>query len=161
MYPILLKDSFGKPLKVYHGSPDPTNLDQDREIFFAFSPAVANAYAMYYNEDYEEGAVVFSAYLEMKNPLFISRDFLTHYAEKILLMKDDSIEKFADNFEDSFVEEREIIIKYAKNEGYDSMVMPEDSLPVECMGGDWDLQQAYVVFSPKQVHFNLKNTNEV
>lgn len=161
MYSTLLKDSLDRPLKVYHGSSEPTNLDQDKEIFFALSPAVANAYAMHYNEDYESGSIVFSAYLEMKNPLVVSRDFLEYYAEKALSMKDDAIEKFANNFEDSFIEEREIIISYAKSEGHDSMIIIEDSLPVECMGGDWDLQEAYVVFSPKQVHFNLKNINEV
>jgi len=156
----LIYDAYGKPLKVYHGSEHPTFLNEDRATFFAVTPKVANAYALRYNEVYTDGSLVFSAYISMKNPLITTREFLTEYAlNNVDFNRVDTIEeqaeKFADNFEDSFIGERDIILNYAKENGYDGLIIPEDSLPVECLGGDWDLQPAYAVFSASQIHFYL------
>ena len=161
----LVSDSNGKPLRVYHGSEAPTLLNEDRDTFFSVTPNVANAYALRYNQDYSDGSLVFTAYISMKNPLITTREFLTNYALNNVDFNhvnynhvesfEEKVEKFADNFEDSFIEERDIILNYAKENGYDGLILPEDSLPVECLEGDWDLQPSYVVFSSKQIHFHL------
>lgn len=156
----LISDAYGKPLKVYHGSETYHLLNEDRNTFFSITPNVANAYALRENDDYVDGSLVFSAYLSMKKPLITTRDFLTQYALKHVDFNqvdtiEEQVEKFADNFEDSFIEEREVILNYAKENGYDGLILPDDSLPIECLGGDFELQPSYVVFSAKQIHFHL------
>lgn len=152
----LIKDENGKPMKLFHGSEHPTALDQETPTFFSKNHSVANAYAMKYNDDYMDGCIIFSAYISMKKPLVLTREFLEKFAADVLQKGSrNEIEKFSDNFEDSFHEERDIIINYARENSYDGLIIENDSLPVEHMDGDWELQTSYMVFSPSQIHFNI------
>lgn len=66
-------DSDGKPLVVYHGTPD--SFSPDGNLWFTSSPNAASNYAANDTDgEFKEGANIIPAYIHMENPLVINAD---------------------------------------------------------------------------------------
>jgi hypothetical protein len=162
-------DAEGKPLVVYHG----TNGDfvrfnnTDLGIFFTGDTNAAQAYAMGWEGSEEDPmGSIFPVYLSLKNPLVTTRAFLNNFVKthKVEIQESRVLEfsdmTFQEAFEDSVTTARDLVTKYARNSGYDGMILPYDASPVESLGGDWRQGKSYVVFSPNQIKSAIGNSGQ-
>lgn len=148
----------GKPLTLFHGSPHAFEAFNAGEhgIFFAKRRDAAVAYAEGWEGEEGSGHVI-AAQVSMHNPAIVDRAFLARFEARYpddvakAAMAPRSSLSFSDAFEDSESWARNVVVDQLRRAGHDGMVIPNDLLPVHCMGGDWELQPAYAVFSPEQI----------
>lgn len=142
----------------------------DAATYFAPTPDIATAYAEHlacneadcFDEDLAIQSsliTLFPVLVTLENPAFTDRAFLFKVGHK-LSVPERCLDRFADNFEDSCEEERDLVFSLLKSQGYDGAILPNDLMPV-CPGGDWEFQTSYVAFFPRQqTQFKLlKNQN--
>lgn len=164
-------DADGKPLVVYHGTKGDFAEFEPNEsgIFFAARPEAASAYAIgWEDEGAANGGNVIPAYLSLQNPLTTTREWLTKFADRVgaKAMAEAKAEfggsslGLEEAFEDSEQWARELVMREAKRLGYDGLILPADTLPIEHLGGDWEQQPAYVAFEPTQVKSAIGNNGQ-
>lgn len=148
----------GLPMIVFHGSPKlfADFRAPDHGIFFASSKATAAAYAQGYDGEEGSGHVI-SALIAMERPLRVDRKYLEAFAVghsaavAVERARACSNLSFPDAFEDSEHWARQLVIDRIKKDGHDGIIIDQDLLPVEHMGGDWEPQRSFAVFSEKQI----------
>lgn len=146
------------PLILFHGSPCAFDAFHDAPggIFFATNRDVAVAYAEGWEGERGSGYVI-AAHVSMASPAVIDRIFLEQFerqhSEAIVKASPrlQSSLSFAEAFEDSETWARELVTQEVRARGHDGMIILQDLLPVNCMGGDWECQPSYAVFSKHQI----------
>ena len=154
-------DAAGAPLLLHHGT------DQDFASFAArqggifFAPRLETATAYAWSDTGERpGARVVSVYLSLKNPLVVDEAFFEAFiAENPAMVEaagkaffhDRGADTLSENFTASEPWARNLVLAEARRRGADGMIIQEDASPEFHMGGEWNLQPAYVVFHPAQI----------
>lgn len=153
-------DDMVNPLTVYHGSSVPVDAFNYSEqgIYFTKSLSVASAYAIGYDNIEITSANISAVHLSIKNPLIVTDDWLNAFSVNAPSDPMRRGHAFRDDFVDSEKYAREAVITEAKRLGHDGMVLTNDLLPIEHMGGDWDEQPSFVAFDPSQIRL-LPNEN--
>ncbi|WP_409409891.1 hypothetical protein AAE485_15315 (plasmid) [Acidithiobacillus ferriphilus] len=126
----------------------------DGPTFFALSAHEAEVYAEHiaYNEGYERyedaGITIFKAIITLSNAVVMDRITISRIYDQLKITTTER-ERFINNFEDSEQDERDMVFAWAKAQGYNGAMLPNDLMPV-CAGGDWHMQQSLVAFYPEE-----------
>lgn len=138
-------------------------------VFFADNSDIASAYAehradnklcgksAYGSDDHLYlGITVFPVIVTFNNPAITDKVLLSEIGRDLNIQ---DLSKFVENFEDAYEEERNMVFSWLENNGFDSAIMPNDTMPV-CANGDWNMQTSYVSFYPEtQVRFKIFESN--
>lgn len=150
-------DDDGAPLRLFHGTACDFDIFQnsDRGLFFTQQPDAASAFAL--GTEDGDGARVLPVYLRLENPLVTDQSWLKNFeashrqlVHSAALAGRGNKGSFVENFEDSELWARQLVVKKALHLGYDGLIIPLDMLPVEHLDGDWELQTSFVVFHASQ-----------
>ncbi len=140
----------------------------DRRTYFTSNPNVASIYAKHCalnneacagDDDFLSAEItIFPVILTLDNPALVNRDLLFAIGKE-RLVADQSLGRFADDFEDSLLYAREEVFSWLVENGYDGAILENDLMPVAA-GGDWDFVTTYVSFYPlRQVAFKISQAN--
>jgi hypothetical protein len=146
-------DSNGDPIIVYHGTNKEITKFKEgvNGIFFSENKKAVSDYA----QKKGEGATVYPSHIYMENPFIANEKNLTKYFSEEYGAKGDELKANIEQYYDANPWERDRIDIYARQEGYDGIIIPKDIM------GDVlkpTYIKSYVVFNPENVKSVYENT---
>lgn len=151
----------GRPLLVFHGTEKAIEgrlKPGEHGLFFTADRRSAEAYAHGWDDEPNPQGMLFAAYLALRAPFVVTREVLERFdadhpeAIEAARRAVGATLSFPDAFEDSETWARNVFIGHVKRlGGYDGLILEQDLLPMEHLGGDWEYRRSFVAFDSDQV----------